>query len=105
MGLFSDIFGKRPIEFAKQMTDKIALQFPPAAESNLAKKGVQRRLQGVIDHVVEDLDAFNKETRLGWIGKARLGNALLWGLQDRGFSKEFAEAVTEGIVKYLAARR
>ena len=105
MGFFTGAFGHRPIGFAQTMCEKIARQFPPATEAQLAKKGVQRRLQGIIDHLVDDLDAFQKEMQLGWIGKARLGNALLWGLQDRGFSREFAEAVTEGIIKYLAAQR
>jgi len=105
MGWLTGALSRRPAEFAAAMADKIARQFPPSAEGQLAKKGVQRRLQGIIDHIVDDLDGFHKEMRLGWIGKARLGNALLWGLQDRGYSKEFAEAVTEGIVKYLAAKR
>lgn len=105
MGWFTGMLSRRPGEFAEVMVDKICRQFPPASEPQLAKKGAQRRLEGVLEHIMNDLDAFQKEMQLGWIGKARLGNALLWKLTDRGFSKQFAEAVTEGIIKYLAAKR
>jgi len=99
------MFSKRPTDFAKTLVDKIYRQFPPASEPQLAKKGARRRLEGVIEHIMSDVEDFNREMRLGWIGKARLGNALLWGLKERGYSKEFAEAVTTGIVKLLAASK
>lgn len=105
MGFFTGMLSARPGEFAGTMVDKICRQFPPASEPQLAKKGAQRRLEGVIEHVMKDLDAFQQEMQLGWIGKARLGNALLWKLTERGFSKQFSEAITEGIIKYLAAKR
>lgn len=105
MGFFTGMVSSRPIAFADAMVDKISRQFPPASEPQLVKKGAQRRLEGVLDHVMSDLDAFQREVRLGWIGKARLGNALLWKLTDRGYSKQFSESLTEGIIKYLAAKR
>jgi len=104
MGLFAGTFSKRPIEFADAMVDKICRQFPPASEPQLAKKGAQRRLEGVLEHIMKDLDAFQAEMQLGWIGKARLGNAFRWKLVDRGFSQQFAEALTEGIIRHIAAK-
>lgn len=104
MGLFSGAVSKRPVEFAEAMVDKIIRQFPPASEPQLAKKGAQRRLEGVVEHIMNDLEAFQKEARLGWIGKARLGNAFRWKLSERGYSKQFAEALTEGIIKHIAAK-
>lgn len=103
MSFISDIISKRPAEFAETMVDKIARQFPPASEAQLAKKGAQRRLESILEHIMRDLDSFQKETRLGWIGKARLGNEFRWKLTDRGYSKQFAEALTEGIIKRIAA--
>lgn len=105
MGWLSGISSKRSAEFARTLVDKIYRQFPPASEPQLAKKGARRRLEGVIEHIMSDVEQFNKEIRPGWIGKARLGNALLWGLRERGYSKEFAEAITTGIVKLLASSK
>lgn len=101
MGFISDITSKRPGEFAEAMAQKIARQFPPTSEPQLAKKGAQRRLESIIEHIMKDLDAFQREVQLGWIGKARLGNAFRWKLTDRGYSKGFTEALTEGIIKRI----
>jgi hypothetical protein len=103
MGLISDFMSKRPVEFAEAMAEKIARQFPPTSEPQLAKKGAQRRLEGVLEHIMNDLNAFQKEMPLGWVGKARLGNAFRWKLADRGYSKQFVEALTEGIIRHIAA--
>lgn len=103
MSLIADIRSKRPAEFADAMVEKIARQFPPTSEVQLVKKGAQRRLESIVEHIMKDLDAFQADAKLGWIGKARLGNAFRWKLIDRGYSKQFAEALTEGIIKQIAA--
>lgn len=105
MSFFSDITSRRPGEFAEAMAQKIARQFPPTSEPQLAKKGAQRRLEAVLELIMKDLDAFQREARLGWIGKARLGNAFRWKLTDRGYSKQFSEALTEGIIKRIAINK
>lgn len=102
MSLMSGILSRRPVEFADAMVEKIARQFPPTSEPQLAKKGAQRRLEGVLEHIMADIEAFQKDARLGLVGKARLGNAFRWKLTDRGYSKQFVEALTEGIIKHVA---
>jgi hypothetical protein len=104
MGFFSGMFSKRPQVFAGAMVDKIARQFPPTSEPQLAKKGAQRRLEAIVENIMKDLETFQAEMKLGWIGKARLGNAFRWKLIDRGYSKQFVEALTEGVIKHIASR-
>lgn len=104
MGMFTGMLSKRPVEFAEAMVEKIARQFPPTSEPQLAKKGAQRRLGAILELIMKDLEAFQNEMHLGWIGKARLGNAFRWSLSDRGYSKEFVEALTEGIVTQIASQ-
>lgn len=104
MGFLSGVFSNRPVEFAEMIAEKVIRQFPPTSEPQLVKKGAKRRLEGVLEHVIDDLDAFHKEMQLGWIGKARLGNAFRWKLADRGYSKQFVEALTEGIIKHIASK-
>ena len=105
MGFFEGAFSNRPVEFAEAIAEKVARQFPPASEPQLIKKGAQRRLGGVLEHIMDDLDVFHAEVKLGWIGKARLGNAFRWALTEKGYSKQFVEALTEGIVTYIAAKK
>lgn len=104
MGFFSGMVSKQPVEFAEAIVEKIARQFPPASEPQLAKKGAKRRLEGVLEHIISDLDTFQKQAHLGWVGKARLGNAFRWKLTDLGYSEQFVEALTEGIIKHIAAK-
>ena len=102
MSFFSDAFSKVPAEFAQSIADKIVRQFPPTSEPQLAKKGAQRRLEGVLQPIMNDLVGFQRANKLGWIGKARLGNAFRWALTDKGYSKEFIEALTEGVVRTIS---
>jgi len=105
MGLYSDAFSKVPAEFAQLIADKVIRQFPPSSEPQLAKKGAQRRLEGVLQPIMNDLVGFQREHQLGWIGKARLGNAFRWALAEKGYSKEFVEALTEGVVRTIATTK
>lgn len=104
MGLLADIFSSQASDFADMLVNKIARQFPPTSEPQLAKKGAQRRLEDILQHVMNDLDAYNADKHPGWVGKARLGNAFRWKLIDRGYSKLFVEALTEGLIRHIAAK-
>jgi hypothetical protein len=104
MTFFSGMFSKRPITFADEMVEKICRQFPPSSEAQLEKKGAKRRLEIVLENIMGDLDAFQKEIQLGLVGKARLGNAFRWKLTEKGFSKKFADALTEGVIKQIAIK-
>lgn len=104
MGFFSGAFSRRPSEFAKMLVEKIARQFPPTSEALLAKKGAQRRLESVLEPVMKDIEAFQKEQSLGWIGKARLGNTFRWELTERGYSAGFVEALTEGVILRITGK-
>jgi hypothetical protein len=103
MGMLTDIFSKVPVAFADELVAKISRQFPPASEVQLDKKGAQRRLEGIVEHVMKDIDAFQSENKLGWVGKARFGNAVRWRLIEKGYSKQFSEAITEGVVRQIAS--
>lgn len=102
MGFFKGAVSALPQTFAVQLAQKIERQFPPKSEALLAKKGAQRRLEGVLQPIMDDIVSFQKENQLGWIGKARVGNAFRWALTEKGYSKEFVEALTEGVVRTIA---
>lgn len=105
MSFFKGAFSPLPQTFALQIAEKVERQFPPKSEPQLAKKGAQRRLEGVLQPIMNDLVGFQREHQLGWIGKARLGNAFRWALAEKGYSKEFVEALTEGVVRTIATTK
>ena len=103
MGFFTGMVSPLPQHFALQLAEKVERQFPPKSEPQLGKKGVQRRLEGVLNPILDDLVSFQKQHQLGWIGKARVGNAFRWALTEKGYSKEFVEALTEGVVRTISS--
>lgn len=105
MSFFTGAMSPLPLTFATQIAAKVERQFPPKSEPQLAKKGAQRRLEGVLQPIMNDLVGFQREHQLGWIGKARLGNAFKWALTEKGYSKEFVDALTEGVVRTIATTR
>jgi hypothetical protein len=105
MGFFTGMVSPLPQQFALKMAEKVERQFPPKSEPQLAKKGAQRRLEGVLQPIMNDLVGFQREHQLGWIGKARLGNAFRWALAEKGYSKEFVEALTEGVVRTITTTK
>ena len=102
MGFFTGMVSPLPQQFALQMAEKVERQFPPKSEQQLAKKGAQRRLEGVLNPIINDLVSFQKQHQLGWVGKARVGNSFRWALTEKGYSKEFVEALTEGVIRTIA---
>lgn len=105
MGFLKGALSSLPQTFALQLAEKIERQFPPKSEPQLAKKGTQRRLEGVLQPIMNDLVGFQRANQLGWIGKARLGNAFRWALTEKGYSKEFVEALTEGVIRTVTTTK
>lgn len=104
MGLLDKLLSRREVNFAQTLAEKIFRQFPPASEPQLIKKGAQRRLEAILEMVMKDLETFQEQQKLSWLGKARLANTFRWQLTDRGYSKQFVEALTEGIVQRIVVK-
>lgn len=103
MSVIDRFFPKADTEFANQLAERIFRQFPPTSEPKLAKQGGQRRLEFVLEIIIRDLEEFSRDQKPGWLRKARLGNTFRWKLVEIGYSKGFVDALTEGLVKHLAA--
>lgn len=55
-----------------------------------------------MEDLVAKVGAFQAEHRLGWYGKAKLGNAFRWELVELGYTKEFVELATEAVILHAA---
>jgi hypothetical protein len=102
MGLFSSA----PVaDFAKSLAADIAKRYPPALESQPGKRPSVNRLTRIIEDACEKAVAFGKEQSLGWLGKAKLGNAFRWELTELGYRKDFVELATEAVIVYLSRKK
>lgn len=105
MSILGRFFPQADVDFANELAEKITRHFPPSGEVKLAKQGGRRRLEAVVETVLGEVEAWQGSVSLGWIRKARFGNAFRWRLVELGYSKEFVDALTEGVVTHLSSPR
>lgn len=97
------MFNRAPIiEFAKALADELAKRYPPAIDREPAKRPSVNRLTRVVEDVCAKVVAFQAEHRLGWYGKAKLGNSFRWQLVELGYTKEFIDLATEAVVVHVS---
>jgi hypothetical protein len=98
-GLFSG--SKKINEFAKQLATNLSKRYPPALDVNPEKKISANRLTKVLEEALQSASEFQRENRLGLLGKAKLGNEFKWQLKELGYSEQFIDVATEGLMVYV----
>jgi len=88
-------------EFAKTLAQDIAKRYPPAIANNPEQLVSQKRLTAILEDTFGRAYQFNKENKLGWFKKAKLGNTFKWELKEMGYDEKFVEMATEGLVVFL----
>lgn len=101
MALFK-LFSNRELEdFAKGLAQDISKRYPPALDQEREKKVSQKRLTGILEETYAKAIEYKRTHKLGVYKKAKLGNSFRWELSELGYSKEFVETATEGLIVYL----
>lgn len=100
--MFERIFPQADLDFAREIANKIARHYPVSVEAKLKTVGGKKRLSSVVESVFDELERYQAQSRMGWMRKARFGNELKWRLKEVGYSEEFVDALTEGVVTHLA---
>lgn len=88
-------------QFAKDLAQGIAKRYPPSLDQSKEKKISHNRVSRILEETYAKAIAFHAENKLGVYRKARLGNTFRWELNELGYSKEFVELATEGLVIYV----
>ncbi len=97
---------RAPIEdFAKSLGTELAKRYPPAIDQEPSKRPSVNRLTRVVEDVCAKVVAFQVEHRLGWYGKAKLGNQFRWELTELGYTKEFVDMATEAVIVHVTRGR
>lgn len=97
--LFAD---PKVAEFAKSLADTISKRYPPALDKDPSKRPSVNRMTRIIEDACKQAVEFQIQHRLGWLGKARLGNAFRWELVELGYGKDFVDMATEAVVVYVS---
>jgi len=106
MGLFTALLGQAPIQaFSTSLAQDIAKRYPPALDQVPGKRPSVNRLTRILEDACAKAVGFQSEYKLGWIGKARLGNSFRWTLQEMGYQKDFVDFATEAVIVTLSKNR
>ena len=105
MGLFGSVSSKGVDQFAKELAQDIAKRYPPQMDKGSAERKIsQKRLSTILEDAFSRAVDFRDQHRLGVYKKARLGNTFRWELEELGYTKEFIDLATEGLVVYIARK-
>lgn len=89
-------------EFAKALAEQVAKRYPPALDSQAGRRPSVSRLTRITEDACRKAMDFQTENKVGWIGKAVLGNAFRWELTELGYTKEFVDFATEAVVVHMS---
>ena len=105
MGLFGGVSGKDVDQFARSLAQDIAKRYPPAMDKGTAERKIsQKRLSAILEDSFGRAMAFKNQHKLGVYKKARLSNTFRWELQEIGYTSQFIETATEGLVIYISRK-
>jgi hypothetical protein len=103
MGMLDSLLGAKSVDaFAKTLAEDVAKRYPPELDKDPSKRPSVNRLTRIVEDACEKAKSFQQEKKLGWYGKAKLGNTFRWELTSMGYQKDFVEMATEALVVYLS---
>lgn len=104
MGLFDRFSSKDVDAFAKSLAAEISRRYPPTLDQNKEKKISHNRIARVLEDAYDKAVEFKSDKHLGVYRKARLGNTFQWELKELGYSKQFVDMATEGLIVYITRK-
>jgi hypothetical protein len=90
-------------EFATGLAEDMNRRFPPTSEAR-TDPGARHQLKVILDGLAARAVRYHEQNKLGVYRKAKLGNVFKWKLRELGYSRDFAERATKGIIARLAVR-
>lgn len=96
--------GKLAKEFANLLAQELAKRYPPAIEKGIGRKISEKGLSNILEDIYGKAVEFKRSNRLGIYATARLGNVFRWELKELGYSDQFVEMATEGLIVYITKK-
>ena len=103
MGVFG-VSGKQIDEFARTLAESVAKRYPPALDKAKDRKVSVNRITKVLEDTFTKAVEFDRGGKLGLYKRARLGNSFKWELKELGYSAQFVDVATEGLIIYLTRK-
>lgn len=104
VGILNALRGPDIDGFAKQLASELASRYPASVEQSPEKRISVNRITRLLEEIFAQAASFKDEHQLGWIKKAKLGNSFRWELKELGYSEQFIEVATEGLIVYVTRK-
>jgi hypothetical protein len=104
MGILKSLRGPDVDAFAKQLAGELAARYPATLEQSPQKRISVNRITRLLEETFAQAESFKNEHHLGWLKKAKLGNNFRWELKELGYSDQFIEMATEGLIVYITRK-
>lgn len=99
------LFGKsKVVEFAVTLSRELERRYSPAMEKGDDRKISAKGISNILEELYQKAVDFKQKEKIGIVQTARLGNTFRWELKELGYSDEFIEVATEGLVVYLTRK-
>jgi hypothetical protein len=90
--------------FAKTMGQRITTRCPPVIANNPEQIVSQARIAEILEEIFSGAPQFQREKRLGMLGRAKLGHAFRWELLEIGYEEKFVDFATGKLMEQLRRR-
>lgn len=88
--------------FVARQIERLVKDLPPMLIEGGRGKVTVNKITRHLERLYSDAITFKDEMRIGFVGRAVMANAFKWGLKEAGYSGEFADMATEGLVVALS---
>lgn len=83
---------------AQKMVDELVKQLPAKTLTQQTKVLSVNRITKILEKVYQTASTKRDGRKLGFVKKAVLANNFKWGLKSSGYSQEFIDMATEGLI-------
>ena len=92
-------------EFALDLAAQLGKRYPPTLDSQPDKRPSVNRLTRITEDACVKAVEFQAQKKMGWLGRARLGNHFRWALEEMGYTKDFVGFATEALVIHISRKQ
>ncbi|HNG54740.1 MAG TPA: hypothetical protein PLR85_15240 [Nitrospira sp.] len=99
--VINTFFHNPHVDFGAALASRLALLYPASLDSQQDRKISANRLANILEGLYTEAQMYRQMHKPGYLGLTRLSHAFKWKMIELGYSKEFIDMATEGLVVYL----
>jgi len=85
-----------------RVAQSITMRCPPVIANNPERTVSPERVEEILEHCIAGAVLSPAQSRVGFLGRARLKSALKWELREIGYEEKFADLAAEKLVESVS---